>query len=150
MAQPATCDRDAHEPIPRIRPVPRGVIGRRVIAAVATAIPATFLELRDLPAPEPADGELILEVQACGICGTDLHILDGEPYRPEPPFVLSHEPVGRVAAAGSTADRAWLGRTGTVTPFTGCRTCSVSRAGADRLGPALKSSTGVLSASGGV
>ena len=120
-----------------------------MIAAVATAIPTTFLELRDLPAPEPAEGELILEVQACGICGTDLHILDGESYRPETPFVLGHEPVGRVVAAGSTADRAWLGRTVTVTLFTGCGTCYVCRAGDERLCPDLKSITGVLSAPGG-
>lgn len=119
-----------------------------MIAAVAATIPTEVLELREVPAPEPADGELVLEVEACGICGTDLHVLDGMSYRPELPFILGHEPVGRVIAAGSDADSEWLGRRVTITLFTGCGVCAVCRSGDERVCADLRSITGVLGAPG--
>lgn len=120
-----------------------------MIAAVAATIPTDTLELREVPDPEPADGELLIEVEACGICGTDLHILEGASYRPETPFTLGHEPVGRVVAAGSAADAPWIGRRATMTLFTGCGRCAWCLAGDERLCPDLVSIIGVLRASGG-
>ena len=49
--------------------------------------------------PEPAPGQLLLRVHACGVCRTDLHLLDGEVEIPEPPRVLGHQIVGTVVAA---------------------------------------------------
>lgn len=118
-------------------------------AALLRTIPATRLELGTLPEPQPGPGELLLAVEACGICGTDLHILEGASYRPELPFVLGHEPVGRVLAAGSPADDAWIGRRVTMTLFTGCGRCDLCQAGDERLCPALVSIHGVLGAAGG-
>ncbi len=69
----------------------------------------------EVPAPEPGPGELLLEVSACGVCRTDLHILDGELDRPKLPLVLGHQVVARVLAGGEryeTGDRVgvpWLG-----------------------------------------
>lgn len=120
-----------------------------MIAAVAATIPTITLELREVPDPEPAAGELLVEVEACGICGTDLHILEGISYRPETPFTLGHEPVGRVIAVGSAADELWIGRRVTTTLFTGCGRCSWCRAGDERLCPDLESIIGVLRAQGG-
>jgi propanol-preferring alcohol dehydrogenase len=54
----------------------------------------------DLPDPEPGPGEVLLEVAACAVCRTDLHILDGELDRPKLPLVPGHQIVGRVAAGG--------------------------------------------------
>jgi propanol-preferring alcohol dehydrogenase len=60
----------------------------------------TPLELRDLPEPEPRAGEVLVRVRACGICRTDLHIVDGELAEPALPLVLGHQVVGEVIALG--------------------------------------------------
>lgn len=62
--------------------------------------PGGALCLRELPLPEPGPGELRLRVSACGVCRTDLHILDGELPDPRLPLVPGHEIVGRVDALG--------------------------------------------------
>jgi propanol-preferring alcohol dehydrogenase len=120
-----------------------------VRAALLTTIPAHHLETGVLPDPEPRPAELLLDVLACGICGTDLHILDGASYRPALPFVMGHEPVGRVIAAGSHEDEEWVGRRVAITLFTGDGTCTWCLAGDERLCPNLVSVTGVLGANGG-
>lgn len=121
-----------------------GIPAATMAAAVAAAIPAERLEMAELPRPTvEADDDVILRVQACGICGTDLHILAGQSYRPATPFVLGHEPVGVVVDAGPAAAR-WVGRRATMTLFTGEGSCPTCRAGDERLCPDLVSITGVL------
>jgi alcohol dehydrogenase, propanol-preferring len=90
--------------------------------------PGSDLRLADLPAPKPKPGEVLLEVAACGVCRTDLHIVDGELDRPKLPLVLGHQIVARVAgdserfAAGQRVGVPWLGSTdGT------CRYCRTER-----------------------
>lgn len=58
------------------------------------------LRLVDLPQPQPDAGQLLLRVEACGVCRTDLHLLDGELPDPTWPIVPGHEIVGRIAAIG--------------------------------------------------
>ncbi|MBN1529554.1 MAG: zinc-dependent alcohol dehydrogenase family protein [Thermoleophilaceae bacterium] len=58
------------------------------------------LEPRELPDPEPGPGELLLEVLACGVCRTDLHIVDAELPDPKLPLVPGHQIVGRVVSGG--------------------------------------------------
>ena len=58
------------------------------------------LRLEDLPEPEPQPGQVLLEIAACGICRTDLHIVDGELTEPKLPLVPGHQIVARVAAGG--------------------------------------------------
>ncbi|WP_027794637.1 zinc-dependent alcohol dehydrogenase family protein [Paraburkholderia acidipaludis] len=74
----------------------------------------------DLPDPEPGDGELMIHVHACGVCRTDLHVVDGELRHPKKPVIPGHEIVGTVAAHGrgvtgfAPGDRVgvpWLGHT---------------------------------------
>jgi propanol-preferring alcohol dehydrogenase len=81
-----------------------------------------------LPEPEPARGQVLLEVAACGICRTDLHIVDGELTEPKLPLVPGHQIVARVVgggerfAAGQRVGVPWLGSTdGT------CRYCRSGR-----------------------
>ncbi len=84
-----------------------------------------------LPDPEPGPGQLLISVAACGVCRTDLHIVDGELSEPKLPLVLGHQIVGTVAGAGEGAERhavgdrvgvPWLGWTdGT------CRYCASGR-----------------------
>jgi alcohol dehydrogenase, propanol-preferring len=63
------------------------------------------LRLAELPEPEPAAGQVLLEVRACGVCRTDLHILDGELSEPKLPLVPGHQIVGIVRGAGEGAER---------------------------------------------
>jgi alcohol dehydrogenase, propanol-preferring len=63
--------------------------------------PRTPLKMREQPVPTPASGEILVEVAACGVCRTDLHVVDGELPNPKLPIVPGHEIVGRVAALGA-------------------------------------------------
>jgi propanol-preferring alcohol dehydrogenase len=79
------------------------------------------LRLRDLPVPEPREGQVRLRVLACGVCRTDLHIVDGELERPKLPLVPGHQIVG-VTDDGLRLGVPWLGWTdGT------CRYCMSGR-----------------------
>jgi alcohol dehydrogenase, propanol-preferring len=59
----------------------------------------------ELPKPEPGPGEVLLSVAACGVCRTDLHIVDGELAEPKLPLVPGHQVVGTVSGLGEGADR---------------------------------------------
>jgi propanol-preferring alcohol dehydrogenase len=75
------------------------------------------LRLAELPDPEPAEGQVVLRVRTCGVCRTDLHIVDGELERPKLPLVPGHQIVGEVLqsggrfAAGDRVGVPWLGWT---------------------------------------
>jgi len=62
--------------------------------------PGRSLELLDIPIPEPKSGEILIRVSACGVCRTDLHVVDGELTQPKLPLVLGHQIVGYVEAIG--------------------------------------------------
>jgi propanol-preferring alcohol dehydrogenase len=66
------------------------------------------LELRELPDPEPGPGEVRVAVSACGICRTDLHVIEGDLPEPDLPLVPGHQAVGRIDApsAGQSFPRA--------------------------------------------
>jgi propanol-preferring alcohol dehydrogenase len=64
--------------------------------------PRTPLILRDVPKPKPAAGQLLLRVNACAVCRTDLHIVDGELPNPKLPLILGHQIVGRVQEIGES------------------------------------------------
>jgi propanol-preferring alcohol dehydrogenase len=92
------------------------------------------LHLFEMPLPNPAEDELLLRVNACGICRTDLHVLEGELPSRRSPLIPGHQIVGRVAALGSgvegfaIGDRvgvAWLNRT--------CGVCEFCIAGRENL-----------------
>jgi alcohol dehydrogenase, propanol-preferring len=88
----------------------------------------------ELPEPAPGHGQVQLEVRACGVCRTDLHILDGDLAEPKLPLVMGHQIVGVVRAAGEGAERfapgervgvPWLGWT--------CGECRYCRSGRENL-----------------
>jgi len=68
------------------------------------------LRLRELEVPKPLGRELLLRVRACGVCRTDLHILEGDLKEPKLPLVLGHEIVGEVVAVGPEVRRFALGQ----------------------------------------
>jgi alcohol dehydrogenase, propanol-preferring len=67
--------------------------------------PREPLRLAELSEPEPGPGQVLLEVRACGVCRTDLHIVDGELERPKLPLVPGHQTVGVVVGRGEGAER---------------------------------------------
>jgi alcohol dehydrogenase, propanol-preferring len=67
--------------------------------------PREPLTERELPDPVPAEGQVLIEVSACAVCRTDLHIYDGELTEPKLPLVLGHMIVGQVAGRGEGAER---------------------------------------------
>jgi alcohol dehydrogenase, propanol-preferring len=74
--------------------------------ALVLSAPGRPLELREVAAPEPAQGQVLVEVAACAICRTDLHILDGELDRPKLPLIPGHQVVGTIGLVGDgVADR---------------------------------------------
>jgi propanol-preferring alcohol dehydrogenase len=97
------------------------------------------LVLREIEVPSPARWEVLVRVSACGICRTDLHVVDGELTEPNLPLVPGHQIVGRVVALGpavvglSVGDRVgipWLAST--------CGVCSHCSAGEENLCPSAR------------
>jgi propanol-preferring alcohol dehydrogenase len=72
--------------------------------------PRTPLVMRARPVPAPGAGEVLIEIAACGVCRTDLHVVDGELPDPALPLVPGHEIVGRVAALGAGVTALALGQ----------------------------------------
>jgi propanol-preferring alcohol dehydrogenase len=96
--------------------------------------PGTALKLIERPVPEPGPGQVLVKVAACGVCRTDLHVVDGDLSEPKLPIVPGHEIVGTVAAVGEGVERfregtrigvPWLGRT--------CGACDYCRTGRENL-----------------
>ena len=71
--------------------------------------PGSPLVMRERARPAPRTGELMIEVKACGVCRTDLHVVDGDLEHPTLPIVPGHEIVGRVAAIGAGVDGFHIG-----------------------------------------
>lgn len=92
------------------------------------------LRLADVPRPEALPGTIVVRVLACGVCRTDLHVIDGDLTEPKLPLIPGHEIVGEVVETGAGVKSAkpgdrvgipWLGHT--------CGTCSYCRAGDENL-----------------
>ena len=58
------------------------------------------LAVKDVPVPEPAPGEVLVRVKACGICLSDVHLIDGSLPAPLPEVTLGHEAAGVIEAVG--------------------------------------------------
>jgi propanol-preferring alcohol dehydrogenase len=93
--------------------------------------PGRPLVAEDRPMPQPGAGQLLIKVKACGVCRTDLHVVDGELPNPKPLVIPGHEIVGEVVSLGEGAERfkpgdrvgvPWLGSTCGV-----CRYCTSGR-----------------------
>ncbi|GAB7006660.1 zinc-binding alcohol dehydrogenase family protein [Nocardioides sp. AN3] len=92
------------------------------------------LELGHLALPEPADGELLVRVEACGVCRTDLHVIAGELPRHRSPVVPGHEIVGEVVGTLGHTGRIDVGdRVGVPWLRATCGTCRWCRSGAENL-----------------
>ncbi|PWJ10066.1 zinc-dependent alcohol dehydrogenase family protein [Jannaschia seohaensis] len=92
------------------------------------------LELQDVPIPVPGKGQVRIAVEACGVCRTDLHVVDGDLTEPKIPLIPGHEIVGRIDEVGSSVTGfsagqrvgvPWLGHT--------CGACTYCRSGHENL-----------------
>ena len=99
--------------------------------ALVLDAPRTPLRMTERPDPAPTPGQLLLRVRACGVCRTDLHVVDGDLTRPKLPLVLGHQIVCEVVdggdrfAPGARVGVPWLGWT--------CGECRFCLAGAENL-----------------
>jgi len=107
--------------------------------AMVLEAPGQPLKYLEVPVPRPGPEQVLIRVRACGVCRTDLHIVDGELTEPKLPLILGHEIVGTVAARGDkvkkfrVGDRIgvpWLGYT--------CGRCRYCRRGRENLCDAPK------------
>ncbi|MGH7070628.1 MAG: zinc-dependent alcohol dehydrogenase family protein [Acetobacteraceae bacterium] len=96
--------------------------------------PHAALEPAEIEIPQPGPGEVLIRIAACGVCRTDLHVVDGELPEVRAPLIPGHEIVGRVVSKGGEAGRfragdrvgvPWLGWT--------CGTCTYCRSGQENL-----------------
>lgn len=102
--------------------------------AMVLVSPGNELVLRNVPVPEPDDNQVLIKVHACGVCRTDLHIVDGELTEAKYPLIIGHEIVGSVVKPGKNVaefkigDKVgvpWLGYT--------CGKCKYCRRGDENL-----------------
>ncbi|MFO7572066.1 MAG: zinc-dependent alcohol dehydrogenase family protein [Gaiellaceae bacterium] len=99
--------------------------------AIVLDAPGSVLRSAELPDPAPGPGQALLRVRACGVCRTDLHVVDGELTEPKLPLVLGHQIVGEVLESagrlepGARVGVPWLGWT--------CGECRYCLAGQENL-----------------
>jgi 2-desacetyl-2-hydroxyethyl bacteriochlorophyllide A dehydrogenase len=101
-----------------------------VKAAVITGVGA--VEVAEVPDPTPGPRQVVVEVAACGLCGTDLHILQGE-FAPTLPVVPGHEFAGVIAEIGSDVTELAVGDRVAVDPSLYCHECRMCRSGRSNL-----------------
>jgi alcohol dehydrogenase, propanol-preferring len=107
---------------------------KQTMRAMILDAPCSPLRRAEIPRPRPGNGQVLLRVLACGICRTDLHVVDGELAQPRLPLIPGHQVIGRVAETGPGVDTVrtgerigvpWLGWT--------CGTCDFCRRGRENL-----------------
>jgi len=96
--------------------------------------PGAPLRLLEKPDPIPGPGQVLVKILACGVCRTDLHVVDGDLTEPKLPIIPGHEIIGTISALGDGVDHfklgervgiPWLGRT--------CGCCFYCESGAENL-----------------
>jgi len=93
--------------------------------AMRAHAPGRPLREEEVPTPEPGKGQVLLKVAACGVCRTDLHLVDGELSACRYPVTPGHEVVGTIVSSGARVGVPWLGWT--------CGACAYCRSGRENL-----------------
>jgi alcohol dehydrogenase, propanol-preferring len=106
----------------------------RLMRAMVLERPGEPLKLMDIPVPQAGPGQMLLRVHACGVCRTDLHVVDGELREPKLPLVPGHQIVGEVAGVGDGVSGIAIGSRMGV-PWLGgsCGVCSYCAGGRENL-----------------
>jgi threonine 3-dehydrogenase len=106
--------------------------------AIRKTAPGPGVEMTEIPVPEPGPGEVLIEVKATSICGTDLHILNWDPWAAEhvtPPLVVGHEMCGIVVQHGAGVSDPPVGTLVSVESHVVCGVCAWCRTGKGHLCP---------------
>ncbi|MHC5053009.1 MAG: zinc-dependent alcohol dehydrogenase family protein [Planctomycetota bacterium] len=107
---------------------------RAWVLSAAAPLEKKPLRLTELPDPEPEPNEIVVDVECCGLCRTDIHVCEGEIPLPVLPIVPGHQVVGRVQERGTNARRFQTGdRVGLAWLHETCRTCPDCRRGDENL-----------------
>lgn len=108
-------------------------LARTMRAAIFTG-PNTPLQIGTVARPDPAAGDVLVKVTACGLCHSDLHYMDhGVPTFKTPPLVLGHEISGTVVRVGAGVDQARIGTSVLLAPVTSCGECTMCRTGRENV-----------------
>jgi propanol-preferring alcohol dehydrogenase len=109
-------------------------MSRKNMQAMVLEKPRTPLRRLELPTPSPSAGQVLVKVTACGVCRTDLHVVDGDLKDPKLPVIPGHEIVGRVCELGSGVTRLRIGERVGI-PWLGytCGTCRYCQTGHENL-----------------
>jgi alcohol dehydrogenase, propanol-preferring len=107
-------------------------MGETAMRAMILNAPNTPLQETELPIPTPGAGQVLIQVHTCGVCRTDLHVVDGELTQPKLPLIPGHQIVGTVASHGAGASGAFALGTRVGVPWLGqtcdrCRYCLSQR-----------------------
>ncbi len=102
--------------------------------AMILRAPRQNLDSAEMPVPEPDPGQVLIQIRACAVCRTDLHVIDGELPNPKLPLIPGHEIVGLVTQRGQGAERFEIGERVGV-PWLGwtCGICEFCREGRENL-----------------
>ena len=107
------------------------------------------IAIENVPIPKPAENQILVETKACGICGTDLHMVDGWGYTPKLPFIMGHEPAGVVKELGPDARGFEIGDRVVTNNFFTCGRCFYCRSNRETQCTSLDGILGVLRYNGG-
>jgi len=105
-----------------------------MMRAMVLVEPKKPLQLMELPIPEPLEGQVLIHVEACGVCRTDLHVFDGELTHPRLPLILGHQIVGTIVKLGKGCSHFSVGnRIGVPWLAKSCGHCSYCQSGSENL-----------------
>lgn len=107
---------------------------RAMVLTQPAPVASAPLQLQDIPIPEPGAGELLIRVEVCGVCRTDLHVIEGELPPQRDTIIPGHEVVGWVERTGPDATRFQVGdRAGVAWLHRSCGICAYCRRGDENL-----------------
>jgi threonine dehydrogenase-like Zn-dependent dehydrogenase len=93
------------------------------------------MTVEDMPEPSARSGEVVIRIEAAGICGSEVEGYLGMMSNRMPPLVMGHEFAGEVIAAGDGVDRTWIGKRAAINPIVGCGRCPYCMQGQRNLCP---------------
>lgn len=107
---------------------------RAMILRAPASVESAPLELVEIPTPQPGPGEILIQVEVCGVCRTDLHVVEGDLPPRKQPIIPGHEIVGRVVGRATGATRFELGtRVGAAWLHASCGKCRYCLRGDENL-----------------
>ena len=102
-------------------------------------VSASPLQLREVPVPQPGPGQVLVRLTVCGICRTDLHVVEGELERPKLPLIAGHQAVGVISHAGPGVTEKAVGERVGIAWLQGtCGRCEFCQSGRENLCPGAR------------